>query len=508
MDFNGHKILTGVDGEFSITDEMRNFLAYLDDGRLLISKTHVFNPHVRGFIGRLERQGRVPQVVQVEMAVIEKAYKGAEAESSKATASDMQKVALALFEKAVKLRASDIHMRISTRDKTQIFCRVHNDLEFVEEHPYEYGAQLCTTIYQAMADVSDATFEPINRQDARISGKDKVPNGLDGIRIATTPQVDGFVMVLRLLYNDTNDNHDIAALGYAESQCDSVTVMKKRPTGIVIIGGPTGSGKSTTLQRVLTSIIKESQGRKHIITVEDPPEYPIPGAVQTPVTNAEDEEQRSKAFQKAIRAAMRLDPDVIMIGEVRDGPSAKLAIQGAMTGHQVWTTLHANSAFAIISRLVDLGVPLELIADPSIISGLVCQRLLKVLCPQCKLPLSDDKVQSRYKAKDLDRMMGLGRIDQIYVCGDGCDHCRKSGTIGRTVVAETVTTEEELMVYIRKGDRLGALEHWKRNMGGITMLEHAVSKVLAGLVDPFQAEDIVGVMSPSTITGYGSMNNA
>lgn len=499
MDFNGHRILTADGGEFAITHEMRQFMAFLDDGRLLVSKAHTFNPHVRGFIGRLDRQKRAYTTVPVEISILENIYAGAEAETSKAAHSDMQKVATTLFAKAVDLRASDIHMRVSTRSKTKIYCRVHNDLEFVEEQTYEFGFQLCSTIYQAMSNVSDPTFEAINRQDARISDRDKLPAKLDGIRIATTPQVDGFVMVLRLLYNDTNDNLDISALGYEEIQVESVELMKKRPTGIVIIGGPTGSGKSTTLQRVLSSVIKESKGRKHIITVEDPPEYPIPGAVQTPVTNADDEEERSKAFQKAIRATMRLDPDVIMIGEVRDAPSAKLAIQGAMTGHQVWTTLHANSAFAIISRLVDLGVPLELIADPSIISGLVCQRLLKVLCPQCKISLTDTKAQKRYKPADLDRIMGLGAINTMYVCGEGCDHCRSSGTIGRTVVAETVTTEEELMAYIRKGDRLGAINYWKEQMGGISMTDHAISKVLAGMVDPFQAEDIVGSLVKSSV---------
>lgn len=496
-DVGNSNVLTSHGGDFSVSDELREILCYMDDGRLLISKSHKFNPHVHGFIGRLNRMGRPYQILHVDLSVIAKAYAGVASENNHRTASDMQRTAKLLFEKAVELRASDIHMRISKRDKTRIFFRVHNDIEFVEEHPFDYGDQLCSTIYQAMADVSDSTFEPLSRQDARIADQSKIPIKLDGIRIATSPQVDGYIMVLRLLYNDALDTTDLSALGYNDVQRDAITFMKRRPTGVNIIGGPTGSGKSTTLQRILASVIKESEGRKHIITVEDPPEYPIPGAVQTPVTNADSEEERSRAFQQAIKAAMRLDPDVIMIGEVRDTPSAKLAVQAAMTGHQVWTTVHANSAFSIIDRLVDLGVPMQMVADPSIITGLVCQRLLKVLCPNCKKPFTD--AMDRYSEKDVRRIMGVVRVDNAFVRGDGCENCRKSGTVGRTVVAETIVTDERLMSFIRKQDRIGAIDYWRHYQSGLTMLDHAVEKINEGIVDPFQAEDVVGPLSMGMI---------
>lgn len=499
------QVLTALGGEFSIGEELREILCYMDDGRLLISKSHAFNAHVRGFIGRLERMGKPCEKLYVDMNVIAAAYSGGVTDDHRRTASDMQRAAKTLFDKAVELRASDIHIRISKRAKTRIFFRVHNDLEFVEEHPYDYGDQLCSTIYQAMADVSDSTFEPLSRQDARIGDQSKLPQKLDGIRIATSPQVDGYIMVMRMLYNDATDTIDLAALGYNEEQRAAIMFMKKRPTGVNIIGGPTGSGKSTTLQRILTSVIKDAEGRKHVITVEDPPEYPIPGSVQTPVTNASSEEERSRSFQMAIKSAMRLDPDVIMIGEVRDTPSARLVIQAAMTGHQVWTTVHANGVFSIIDRLVDLGVPLELISDPSIITGLVCQRLLKVLCPHCKKPLAE--ALDRYEEMDLRRIMSVVQVKQSFVRGDGCNHCRKTGTTGRTVVSETIITTPHLMTFIRKQDRIGAIEYWKRNLSGITMLEHAIQKINAGLVDPFQTEDAVGPLSAEVIArGFSGQN--
>lgn len=487
------KVLTSKGGEFNVSDELRNMIVYLDDGRLLVSKTHYHHPHVRGFIARLRHMGREYSVQQAELAVIAGFY----AEGTKASDhSNMQIAGKALFERAAEMRASDIHIRVTTKAPTQIFFRVHNDLEFIEEHTYDYGNQLCSTMYQAMTDVSDATFETMSRQDARISSMAHLPARLDGIRIATTPQVDGYLVVLRLLYNDSVDDLDLKKLGFDPVQIESIEIMKKRPTGIIVIGGPTGSGKSTTLQRTLSSVIQECGGRKHIITVEDPPEYPIRGAVQTPVTNAASEEERSREYQKAIKAAMRLDPDVIMISEVRDNPTARLSIQAAMTGHQVWTTLHANNGLAIIDRLLDLGVAPMLLTDPSIIAGLVCQRLVKELCPHCKRPMQDH--MHEFEQRDIERFARVLHFDTAYVMGPGCPKCRGSGTIGRTVIAETIITNEKLMTFLRAHDKRGALNYIRKELMVMSMLEHAIQKVNAGLVDPYEAENVVGMLASVT----------
>ena len=476
-----------------LSDEARNYLYYRQDGVLFVSKTHSFNPLVTSFEGRLKRLGMPFQLQYVELAVVAQMRDAQATIQGDRTASDMQRNAKQLFEKAVDMRASDIHIRCSMTNATSIHMRVHGDLRFVEEHPYEYGEQLCSAIYHAMADVSDTTFEPMSRQDARIADRTKLPKRIDGIRIATTPQVDGFVMVMRLLYNDTVDSYDLQDLGYSREQKAAIELMKRRPIGINIIAGPTGSGKSTTLQRVLGSIVRETRGSKHVITVEDPPELQIAGTIQTPVTNADTEEERSRQFQAAIKSAMRLDPDVIMIGEIRDAASATLAMRAAMTGHQVWSTLHANGAFAIIDRLLDIGIPLEILTDHTIISGLTCQRLIKVLCPHCKKKLSD--VSGRYSDADMRRVMMIGDIDNIYVTGDGCEECLHTGTSGRTVVAETVITDATMMVHIRNRDRIAAINYWKGDQQGQTMLLHAIKKILKGIVDPFAAEDIVGPLS-------------
>lgn len=456
-------------------------------GRVLVAKSQQANPYVRGFIARLQRLGLDPVVVPVELSELSRQV-AADASRNPATQTQMQRDAMALFQRAVDAHASDIHIRVKRNGTTHILLRVHNDLEPHAEHPAEYGEMLCSAIYQAMADVSDATFEQLSRQDARISDRAKLASGLDGIRIATTPQVDGFAMVLRLLYHDTGSALGLENLGYSAEQVRTLDRLKARPGGINIIGGPTGSGKSTTLQRVLAAILRECEGRRHVITVEDPPEYPIPGAVQTPVTNVETEEERSRAFQSAIKAAMRLDPDIIMIGEIRDAPSAKLSLQASMTGHQVWSTLHVNGAFAVPDRLMDLGVARDLLGDPGILGGMICQRLTKVLCPHCKIPLRAANVSTG----EVERIYRALGTDEAFVRGPGCSHCGGKGIVGRTVVAEVVEMDETLAELVLSRKRRDALAYWRKSQGGILMAEHAVLKARAGLIDPFQAEEVVG----------------
>lgn len=487
------KVLTAKGGEIAISDDLRAIVALLDDGRLMVSKSHAFNPHVRGFMGRLTHLKREYTVHQCDLAVIASFYENSATSESH---SNMQVTAKQLFDRAVEARASDIHIRVSSRTRTQILFRIHNDLTFIEEHTFDFGDQLCTTIFQAMADVSDATFEKMSRQDARISEKGKIPANVDGIRIATSPQVDGYIVVLRLLYNDASKDLDLGRLGFDPVQSAAVETLKKKPTGVVLIGGPTGSGKSTTLQRVLSSVIADCHGRKHVITVEDPPEYPIVGAVQTPVTNMDSEEDRSREYQKAIKAAMRLDPDIIMLSEIRDNPTGRLAIQAAMTGHQVWTTVHANNSLGIIDRLTELGVSKGLITDPTIVSGLVCQGLVKQLCPHCRRPLADHIHE--FEPRTQERFMRVLNVDTVFVHGEGCAHCKYSGTLGRTVVAEVIVTDERLMSFLRANDKLAAQEYISKELGVISMLEHAIQKINEGLVDPLQAEEVVGPLAEIT----------
>jgi type II secretory ATPase GspE/PulE/Tfp pilus assembly ATPase PilB-like protein len=485
-------------GDFVASVEERKFVCLMDDGRLLIAEGHELNPFVLSYRARLERMGCAYQVTQTTLTRVRQAYQqGGKEGGERLDHTVMQVLAKELVGQACRERASDIHIRVR-RFSTELYFRIHNELVRVNEHTREHGERMLATFYAAMTTVSDNNYRPTERQDASIGDRDKLPDELYGVRIATAPTTDGSLMVLRLLYNDAGDSTDLTHLGFTVEHAAAFAALKAHPHGMNIISGPTGSGKSTTLQRVLAGQIKDWDESLHVITVEDPVEYPIAGAVQTSVANAPTEEARETAFAAAITNAMRLDPDTIMIGEVRDRASGQTALRASMTGHQVWTTVHANSAIAIVDRLLDLGLPMRMVTDHTVISGLISQRLVKILCPHCKRRVADapDTLDPALLARLRNALEG--RMADVCVAGYGCEHCRHLGSIGRTVVAEVIQTDAQLFDYLRNGDKQGATDYWIRVLGGMTLADHAIQKVGAGLIDPRMAERVVGALVPST----------
>ncbi|WPM83970.1 ATPase, T2SS/T4P/T4SS family [Apirhabdus apintestini] len=263
---------------------------------------------------------------------------------------------------------------------TNIKYRVDGELRRYQELSESDGNDICATIYQTMCDVAEPVFNPRRSQDARLMSSSLEKCGLYGGRIATRPTDSGLLMVIRLLYDRGSNNLELEHLGYTGEQVALINRMTARRFGINILSGPTGSGKSTTLECVLKRIIAQREGKAHVLTLEDPPEYRISGAVQTPIQcDKNDDDAISREWARAISNAMRLDPDILMCGEVRDLHSAVATFRAAMTGHGVWTTVHANDALAILTRLQDIGVSPAILTDASLLTGLI-SRYWRVSC--------------------------------------------------------------------------------------------------------------------------------
>jgi type II secretory ATPase GspE/PulE/Tfp pilus assembly ATPase PilB-like protein len=480
-------------GQLAAGEEERKFLCLLSDGQLLVAQGQAMNAFVLSYQARLLHFGHACRIVSVPIEVIGRHYRSAMRQQIDADHTRMQQDAKDLLSAACAAQASDIHIRVKQLG-TEVYFRIHNDLERIGGHTREYGERLLATLYGAMASVSDNAYKPTERQDAAIADRDKLPERLIGVRIATTPTSEGWLMVLRLLYNDAGETLDLCQLGFTPAQAAVLQTLRGQPTGMNLISGPAGSGKSTTLQRVLLGQLAQQGHGLHVITVEDPVEYPIAGAVQTPLVNAASEEDRARLFSAAIVNAMRLDPDTIMIGEIRDAASARSALRAAMTGHQVWSSVHANNAVGIVDRLEDIGLPLRMVADPTIITGLISQRLVKRLCPGCCQPVDSAAARQRPSPELMERLRDLLGEDlgHVRLAGAGCVACGGRGTIGRTVLAEVISPDETFCALLRAGDKAGALRHWLDAMGGLTMVSHAVEKVREGLVDPVMAERAVG----------------
>jgi type II secretory ATPase GspE/PulE/Tfp pilus assembly ATPase PilB-like protein len=483
---------------------------------IYIVKGNQVDPYVLNYKKYLEKLNKIKNEKVIELQEyyeLRKQIAASNANHETVTQQDAAK----LFEEVAREGASDIHIR-KHENFADVFIRVDGHLRHHAQWHGDYAYQLCRTIYGAIADIAETNFNPHQPQAARIANAEMLPESLYGIRIASLPKVGGFFMALRLLYDDTGVEQGgmtqrLKNLGYSKVQTDVIRYMRERPSGINILAGPTGSGKSTTQKHVLEALAIEHP-ELNIMTVEDPPEYPMLGVVQVPVMAAGgssdqgNQEKRQEAFGDTIRAVLRSDPDIIMIGEIRDAESAHLALQAAMTGHQVWTTLHANSSFAIISRMVDLlggqiNNPLNVIADNSSLTGLMFQRLITRLCPYCSVPLNE--VDADMRGTEFKRV--LYRLSQLanfesndvtirFKSLEGCEHCNYKGEKGRTVLAETVAPDPEMLRLIRENPTLSPAQHyWLNTQQGKTIIRHALEKIEKGEIDASSAENALGPLN-------------
>ena len=364
----------------------------------------------------------------------------------------------ALFTQALRDGASDIHIEpFETRSVVRL--RIDGTLrDLIEPARTLHAAIVSRVKIMAQLDIAEKRLPQDGRITLRVAGKP-----ID-VRVSTIPTGHGERVVLRLLDKQTG-RLDLSQLGMDETTLSQMDRLICQPHGIVLITGPTGSGKTTTLYAALSRL---DTAALNIMTVEDPIEYDLDGISQTPI-NA----RIGMSFARALRTILRQDPDVVMIGEIRDLETAQIAVQASLTGHLVFATLHTNDAVSAVTRLVDMGVEPFLLASSLI--GVGAQRLVRRLCLQCRKPFAADAAQLH--------ALGFAPTDRTLYAAHGCPACNRSGYRGRTGIYELLMVDDDLrrLIHDRASEQV--------------LREHAVSRGMRSLRDDAMRWVAQGVIS-------------
>lgn len=444
---------------------------------------------IHDFVANLLRSKKIRALHCLPLDQIKALKEGQTPQSDHSAFSSNQARVIAYFKKAVQLKASDIHFEIGQGDMTRVMMRIHGDLIKVDVISKKEGEDLAATIVLSMCDVAEAQFNAHRQQDARLRQDFLRGLTLFGARYAHTPAVYGLYVVLRLLPDDSGAPPTLDALGFLPAQQTVLRKMLKQPEGIVILSGPTGSGKSTTLRTLSALYLDNTRQCRRLMTIEDPPEGQIEGAIQTAIiADKNNPDAVSQAWVRAISASLRLDPDALVVGEIRDENSAKTSLTAAMTGHLLLTTVHANDPINILERLVTMGIHPALLSDPQLMIGLISQRLVQLLCPECKKPFSE--VEKKMSSEEAEKLAQFCDLDRLYFRRrEGCESCH-CGVVGRTVIAEVISPDEQFMKTYREQGKLAARAYWAEQLNGITRNSHLLHHIHAGRVDPLEADRV------------------
>ena len=364
-----------------------------------------------------------------------------------------------VISEALKRRASDIHME-PLEKRFRVRYRIDGVLHEVENPPKRLQPSIVSRI-KLMSDVSIA--EKRVPLDGRINIK-VGPKVID-LRVSTLPTAFGESIVMRILDKE-GLNLGLPELGFFSDDQATFERIIAMPDGVFLVTGPTGSGKSTTLYSALNCI---NHPDRKIITVEDPVEYEMPGVNQVQVRR-----DVGMTFSAALRSMLRQAPNIIIVGEIRDKETAEIAINAALKGHMVFSTLHTNDAPSAVSRLVDIGIKPFLVA--AALRAVLAQRLVRRICPNCKEPHTpDEKLLSSLGIRS-DQA-----LDANFMKGAGCPKCNSTGFRGRVGVFEMFTMSEELQQMVYEDASLVALRSKSKEMGMRTMREDGIRKVIAGV---------------------------
>lgn len=462
---------------------------------------------------KVRRQGVCPKVETVNAQELSQLKQRGKRLSN--DDADLQHRALArrLFILSARVVASDIHI-VVREHHTEIQVRVKGNLKTIKAIEFELrndeGERLIRAIYTGLAKIKEASYNRLDFQDAQIAGEELPDTGLSSVRIKRGPsypgEAGGSFLIARLQYRELVTDPKaiteaakeldlrvpagpagefrLGQMGYTPAQVEMTQQMLRRPQGVIVVTGPTGSGKTTTLNECERHRAREFP-EKRLVAIENPTEYPMPWAIQLSTV--------AELFPERLRDALRMDPDNILLGEIRGVDEAIATIQAAMTGHGVNTTLHVSDPFMIVPRLTMLdhvNLAPEVICDHNLLIGFIAQRIVPILCPHCSVPIAS--AQSKMPKYMMDALLSWGNLSSVRLRGQGCDHCHGEAIVGEQAVAEVIVTYEELMTdFIKHGAQIARINHRKRPGSDKPMIEHAIDLVFQGRLSPLDAESRV-----------------
>ena len=362
-----------------------------------------------------------------------------------------------IISEALKKGASDIHIN-PEKNEIKVRYRVEGLLRRASTIPVSMGSAVASRVkIMGNMDISETRLPQDGRFTVKAEGREV------NVRVSTLPTTYGENIVLRLLDMASGIIYDLPKLGMNQADYASLTRCARKPYGMILSTGPTGSGKSSSLYAILKMLNREDV---NIITLEDPVEYRLPGVRQVQLNV-----KAGMTFSSGLRSILRQDPDIIMVGEIRDKETAEIAVQAAMTGHLVLSTLHTNDALSAVYRLVDMGVPAYLVT--SVLLCTFAQRLVRTVCPHCH----EEYMPNEAMLRDL----GLRPEDGPFYHGAGCPQCGGTGYSGRTAIFEVLPMTDDFSRMVTKGESMQAVYRRALEEGLHTMRQDAAQKIRAGV---------------------------
>lgn len=418
-------------------------------------------------IGRLysnEGTAKIVEEMKREVGVdIDAAPRPAAREQQEGNSAPTIQFVNALIERAFDERASDIHLEPQAEEMV-VRMRVDGLLHQMLTVPADLKNMVVSRLkIMGSMDIAERRVPQDGHTTVQVRGH------VIDLRISTIPTVYGEKLVLRLL-DKSSQNLTKTGLGFEGRDLEKYEALLKNSGGVILLVGPTGSGKSTTMCAMLRQLCSEET---NIMTLEDPVEYDIPGVNQCQIN-----EKTGMTFAAGLRAILRQDPDIISVGEIRDGETAQIAVRAAITGHLVLSTLHTNDAVSVIDRLEDIGVEPYLIS--SALRGVISQRLVRKICPHCKKAYKPN-------AEELE-MLGMPEdSDAVFYRGEGCQECFHTGTRGRRAVFEILTLNSHLRRMVSNKADSETVKETALREGFVTMKENCRRLVLRGEISAAEA---------------------